>query len=406
MSINPETFQAEEIEKGIYWVGAIDWELSDFHGYSTGRGTTYNAYLIVDEKITLIDTVKAPFRDQMLSRISSVLEPSRIDYIVSNHSEMDHTGSLPQTIAMVQPEKVIASAMGKKALQEHFGLGDKVSVAPQGETVSLGRRKLSFLETRMLHWPDSMFSFIAEEGILFSQDGFGMHLASEERFADQIEDWILNYEAAKYFANILLPYAPQVLKLLEKVEAAGLSFRMILPDHGPVWRKDPEQIIKLYAKWARQEPTSKAVIIYDTMWGSTALMARAIGEGLAAGGAKPSLLPLKKTDRSEAATEILTAGALLVGSPTMNNQIFPTLADVMTYLRGLKPANLVGAAFGSYGWSGESVKILEEILGAMKAEMVEEGLKVKYVPTPADLENCRRLGGAIASRLPGFGEAV
>ena len=399
MSVYPEVFQADQIAPDLYWVGAIDWDLKYFHGYFTGRGSTYNAYLIIDEKITLIDTVKAPFKDQMLSRVASVIDPKKIDYIISNHSEMDHSGGLAAVIDEVGPEKVFASKMGKKTLEEHFGLGDRIEAVEEGSPLSIGKRKLSFLETRMLHWPDSMFTYIAGEGIVFSQDAFGMHLASGERFVDQIPEDIIDYEAAKYYANILLLYSPQVLNLLKKVSEAGLTFSMICPDHGPIWRKNLEKIIELYNTWARQKPTKKAVVIFDTMWGSTDLMARAIGEGLTAGGAKAVLLPLQKTERSEAATEILEAGALLVGSPTMNNQIFPTLADIMTYLKGLKPKNLIGAAFGSYGWSGEAVKILEEILTAMKVELIADGLKIKYVPTADDLTACRRLGEEIAAQL-------
>jgi flavorubredoxin len=251
----------------------------------------------------------------------------------------------------------------------------------------------------MLHWPDSMFTYLAEESLLFSQDMFGMHLASSERFDDELSDEILDYEAARYFANILLPMSSAVVRLLEKVDDLGLTIKVIAPDHGPLWRKDVDKIRGLYAVWATQQPTRKALVVYDTMWQSTAAMAQAVGEGLAAGGASAKLMPLKSCHRSDVATELLDAGALLVGSPTLNNNMFPTVADVLTYVRGLKPRNLIGAAFGSYGWSGEGVAQVKDVLSAMKVDLVAEGVKVKYVPDDDGLAECFALGMDVAKRL-------
>lgn len=285
-----EVFKAVEISENVYWVGAIDWAIRDFHGYSTKRGTTYNAYLILADKVTLIDTVKAPFKDELIARIASVIEPEKIDYIVSNHSEMDHSGALPEVIELVKPEKVFTSAMGVKTLAEHFHSQERLVPVKDGESISLGNMKLTFIETKMLHWPESMFSYLADEGILFSQDAFGMHLATSERFADEVPSDILEFEGAKYFANILLPFSSFVLKLLERVTKLALGIKMIAPDHGPIWRKDIGRILDLYGIWANQKPTMKAVIAYDTMWGSTALMARAIGEGIASSGGSIKLM--------------------------------------------------------------------------------------------------------------------
>jgi flavorubredoxin len=394
-----QAFQAARVTDSVYWVGAIDWAIRDFHGYLTSRGTSYNAYLILADKITLIDTVKAPFVDEMLRRIGSLIDPTDIAYIVSNHAEMDHSGGLPATIETVGPEKVFASAKGVDALSEHYHLDREVVPVGTGESLSLGNMKLSFVETRMLHWPDSMFSYLDEGGVLFSQDAFGMHLASSERFADEIAPDILEYEGAKYYANILLPLSSLVIKLLQQVPELGLDIKIIAPDHGPIWREDIGNILDSYAQWAQQTPTKKAVVVYDTMWQSTALMARAIGEGLRAGGAIPRLMPLRAAHRSDVATEILDAGALVVGSPTMNSNIFPTVADALTYLKGLKPRNLVGAAFGSYGWSGEAVGQIEEVLTQMKVDLAAEGLRVKYVPDDDALAQCHALGQRVAERL-------
>jgi flavorubredoxin len=393
------TFKAVQVTEDVWWVGAIDWNIRDFHGYQTRRGSTYNAYLILADSITLIDTVKAPFREEMLARIASVVDPGKIEYIVSNHSEMDHSGSLPEVIAAVNPKKVFASAVGAKTLTEIFPLDREITAVRDGETLSLGNRTLTFLETRMLHWPDSMFAYLNEEQLLFSQDAFGMHLASLERFADECDPAILAYEAATYYANIILPYSPLVLKLIGKVTAADLSFRIIAPDHGPIWRQETGGIIGSYAKWAAQKPEAKAVVVYATMWHSTEKMARAISEGLAAGGLHVKLMSMDEVHRSDVVYELLGAGALAVGSPTLNNHLLPNMADILTYLKGLKPRNLIGAAFGSYGWSGEAVKEIEEILAEMKVEKAGEGIRVKNVPDAEVRARCYEFGKTMAEKV-------
>ena len=397
------SFQAVQISEHVHWVGAIDWAIRNFHGYATSRGSTYNAYLITGEKTILVDTVKGPFREEMMARIGSLVDPGDIDVIVSNHAEMDHSGSLPQVIDTIKPEKIFASAMGAKALQDHFHLNGGITAVKDGQTIRLGDKNLTFLETRMLHWPDSMMTYLAEDRVLFSQDGFGMHLASGERFADQIEDWVLELEAAKYYTNILLPYSPLISKLIGRLPELDLDIAIIAPDHGPVWRTDLDRIIGFYAHWAEQKPTRKAVVVYDSMWGSTEKMARSIADGLRAGGAVARLLPLGSAHRSDVAAEVLEAGALLVGSPTINNQLFPTVADVLSYLKGLKPRNLIGAAFGSYGWSGESVRLIREVLDEMEVAAAGEDLKIKYVPDESALTRCFSMGSAVAEKLTQIG---
>jgi flavorubredoxin len=394
-----DVFKAAKVTEDVYWVGAIDFSVRDFHGYLTSRGTTYNAYLILADKVTLIDTVKAPFKDEMLARVASVVDPEKVEYVISNHSEPDHSGALVQTIAAVKPEKVFASVKGVEALRAHYHLDGGIVPVKDGGTLSLGDRTVTFLETRMLHWPDSMFSYLQEEKLLFSQDGFGMHLASYERFDDELDAQLLEYEAAKYYANILLPLSNFVTKTLHRVTELGLELEIIAPDHGPIWRKDVQKIIDLYARWARQERNNKAIVVYDTMWSSTELMARAIGEGLRAGGASPKLMPMSGYHRSDVATEILDAGALIAGSPTINNTMFPTMADVLTYIKGLRPKNLIGAAFGSYGWGGEAGKDIRTVLEQMKVELVDEPLRIVYVPGENDLKRCYELGLKVAERL-------
>jgi len=389
-------FQAVPIADKVYWVGAIDWSIRDFHGYSTNRGTTYNAYLVMADKPTLIDTVKAPFFDEMLGRIASICDPKSIRYVVSNHAELDHSGGLPALAALVKPEKIFASAMGVKALAAHFHWDVPVQAVKDGEKLDLGGERLACYETRMLHWPDSMFSHLEGADILFSNDGFGMHLASSARFDDETPDW--HYEAEKYYANIILPYSDIVLTLLDKFARAGLRPKMIAPDHGPIWRRDAAQIVSLWSRWAAQKPADKAVVVFDTMWGSTEKLARAVAEGLGAGGTKTVVMPLRSSHRSDVATEILEAGALLVGAPTINRQMFPSVADVLSYLKGLKRKSLLGAAFGSYGWAGEGVQQVHDALTAMSAA-TEPPVKCQYVPDAAALETARALGQRISAKL-------
>jgi len=399
--MNKDVFKAVQVTDRVYWVGAIDWSIRDFHGYLTGRGTTYNAFLVLADKITLIDTVKAPYRNELMARIASVIDPGDISVIISNHSEMDHSGCLIDVIDTVAPDAVYASPMGVKALTRHFGPNLPITEVKSGESIDMGNMEAVVMETRMLHWPDSMVTWLPAESILFSQDAFGMHLASYERFADELDDAVLDYEAAKYFANILLPYAQLIPKVMENVGNAGIKPSVIAPDHGPIYRRgeDIEYIFESYLEWAKQEPAPKAVVTYDTMWGSTDLMGRSVCEGLASEGVEVKSMSLKGAHRSDVATEILDAGALIVGSPTINNNMFPTVADVMSYIKGLKPKNLVGGVFGSYGWSGESVGQLESIFDTMKIERVAESVKVQYVPDEDDLKRCYDLGKTIGKKL-------
>lgn len=392
--------KAVKITEHVWWVGAIDWALKEFHGYTTHRGTTYNAFLIMADKITLIDTVKAPFKNEMYARIASVVDPSKIDYIISNHAEMDHSGALPEVIRDLNPEKVFASVAGVKALHDHFRIGDKLTPVKTGDTISLGNLNVSFVETKMLHWPDSMFTYLAEDKLLFSQDGFGMHLATDRLFVDENEWDVIETEMKRYYANILLPYAPQALKLLEVFPTLNLDVAMIAPDHGPLWRGDLLlKPLELYGKWAKQAPVDQALVIYDTMWHSTEKMAFEIADGIRSTGAKVKVMALDGHSRSDVAAEMLDIGALVVGSPTINNGLFPRTADVLTYLKGLRPKNLIGAAFGSFGWSGEAVAQINDYLKAMNVELVSDGLKLKYVPAEAELAQAYSFGQQIGEKL-------
>ena len=392
-----------QIAPDIWDVGVNDWNIEDFHGYSTPMGTSYNAFLIKDEKIVLVDVVKDKqhFPEEMLAKIAKVVDPSRIDYIISNHTEMDHSGSMAKILQVVGPDTpIICSKMGQKNLAAHFHKDWNFKVVGSGEELNLGRRTLMFLETRMLHWPDSMFTYIKEDKILFSSDAFGQHYAGNELFADEMGGAVMPH-AKKYYANILMHFSPQVLKLVETVKELGLEFNLICPDHGVYWRKDIHQIIDAYVDWANQERVRKAVLVYDSMWQSTEKMANAIASGIADKGVEVRPMTLRKWHRSDVMTEVMDAGAIIVGSPTLNNNIFPTVADMLVYMKGLRPQNKLAAAFGSYGWSGEAVKLINAEFEAMKLEIADPGLRIKFVPDNDGLEQCyawgQKLGAAISA---------
>jgi flavorubredoxin len=392
--------KAAEITKGIYQVGAIDWNIRDFHGYSTHLGTTYNAYLIMDEKITLIDTVKRDFADELLENVSQIVDPKKIDYVISNHTEMDHSGGLARVMHRIGENKPLyCSKLGHKNLSKHFQQKWNYQPVEDGSQLSIGKRTLVFMETRMLHWPDSMFTYAKEDKILFSSDAFGQHYAGLERFDDQMGEEIMPH-AKKYFANILLLYSPLILKVVEKVKKIGLDIRMICPDHGIIWRKDPVKIVDAYVEWSRQKPKRKAVVVYDTMWHSTEMMGEVIVDALGQQGVDAKPMHLRKWHRSDIITEVLDCGAIIVGSPTLNNGLFPTVSDFLAYMKGLKPQNKIGAAFGSYGWSGEAVKMITAELEEMKFKVIGPGIKVQYVPDKEATQACQELGKKIAGELP------
>jgi flavorubredoxin len=389
-----------EIKKNVYWVGAVDWDIRDFHGYSTYKGTTYNAYLILDDKITLVDTVKNPFKEDLISNISQIVDPGKIDYLIVNHVEMDHAGSVREIVDLIKPEKVFCSPMAQKNLLAYNLPADyPYEVVKTGQSLSLGKKTVQFIETRMLHWPDSMFSYIPEDRLLISSDAFGEHWATSERFDDQVDHNELMVHAAKYYANILLLYSPLVQKLLADVQKMGLDIDMIAPDHGIIWRGRPQAILEAYDRWSKQITTSKAIIIYDTMWQSTEQMALAIADGLIREGVSTKLLNLSRNHRSEIMTEALDAKAIICGSSTLNNNMLPRMADILTYMRGLKPVNRIAAAFGSYGWSGEAVGQINQYLEDMKFTMADPGLKVNYRPNAEDLQKCAALGQHIGQMI-------
>lgn len=395
-------FQAVKVSEHVWWVGAIDWELTDFHGYATDRGSTYNAFLVIGEKIALIDTVKADKYPEMMARIQSVIDPEEINYIVSNHSEMDHSGALVETINRVKPEQVFASKAGVKALAAHMKLPVEVFPVSDGNTLELGNLTLSFMDSKLAHWPDSMMTWCEDDKILFSNDIFGMHLASGERFCKDIDPWILNYEAAKYYANIFWPLSAKVNGAVQKVDEFLDKIEVLAPDHGPLWMGDGvKDILARYRSWVAGNTEERAIVVYDTMWSSTATLAHCIADSILAEGVPCKVMPLARTHRSDVSTELLEASTIIIGTPNLNGNILPRLADVLMYLKGLKPGNHVrkGAFFGSYGWSPTIKKQLGEWFETMKIEPITDGFLVNYVPNDETLMECRVFGKKIADNL-------
>ncbi|RJQ30386.1 MAG: FprA family A-type flavoprotein [Peptococcaceae bacterium] len=389
--------KAIEVKPGVYWVGGIDWDLRYFHGYLTPRGTTYNAYLIVDEKIVLVDTVKHHLFAEMLSRIEDVIDPAMIDCVVANHVEMDHSGSLPEIMEVVPGAGVITSPQGEKGLRRHYKKEWNFQVVKSGDTVNIGKRNLQFVHTPMVHWPDSMVTYVPEEKLLLPNDAFGQHIASTGRFDDEVGWDIACEEAAKYYANIVLLYGDQVKKALEVV--SQLAIDVVAPSHGLIWRSHLPQILAAYRKWADNETDRKALIVYDTMWGSTEKIARALREGLEEAGVPVVTRCLKENHISTVMADALTARAILVGTPTLNNGMFPTVGAFLTYLKGLRPKKRLGFAFGSYGWGGQGVKLVAETLASLEWDMPLDGVNIQYIPDPAELEAVKETGRELAKRI-------
>jgi len=386
-----------EIKPGIYWVGGIDWDIRNFHGYLTQRGTTYNAYLIMDKKITLIDTVKHYLFDEMLSRIKEIIDPSKIEYIISNHVEMDHSGSIQKLLEICPNAKIITSLRGEKGLRRHYKKDWDFHIVKSGDILNIGKRVLHFIHIPMVHWPDSMVTYSPADKLLFPNDAFGQHIATSERFDDEIDWGTLKEEAAKYYANIVMPYGVQVEKALEAL--SGLDINMIAPSHGIIWRSHIPEIFREYSKWARYETEDKALIVYDSMWGSTEKIAYALREGIEEEDIHVTMRNLKTIHISDIITDVLSSKLILLGSPTLNNTMLPTMGAFLTYLKGLRPKNRIGFVFGSYGWGGQAVGEIEKIVKELSWDVPFESINLNYIPDDEELANVKRKGNELGKYL-------
>lgn len=386
-----------ELKPGIHWVGAVDWSIRDFHGYRTDSGSTYNAYLVVDEAPALIDSVKAPFASTLLRHIQEVLPLDEIRYIVCNHAEPDHSGSLSAAVAACPNAVVVCDAKCHRILGMHYDTeGWEFKIVKTGDEISLGKRTLQFIETPMVHWPESMFTYCPEEKLLFSMDAFGQHYASASRFDDEQSLDIIMQEAKTYFANIVMLYSKPIARTL--AVASGLDIEMIAPSHGIVWRSSIAEIIEAYVEWVALKRQPKVLVVFDSMWSSTEKMALAIGEGAAEAGAVVKVHNVNATNRTTLATEVLDAACVAVGSPTLNMTLMPEMASVLTYWKGLRPAGKHAFAFGSHGWSGGGARDCEAYIKDLRWEQVRPMLDVKFVPTEENLADCRAAGRELGVR--------
>lgn len=392
-----------KINDAVTWVGKIDWELKKFHGdeYSTHKGSSYNSYLIKDEKIVLIDTVWEPFTKEFISNLKKEVDLQKIDYIVINHSEVDHSGALVELMREIPNTPIYCTKSGARILKGHYHENWNFVEVKTGDTLDLGKNKLTFIEAPMLHWPDTMFTYLSGENILFSNDGFGQHYASEFMYNDKVDQAELYQEALKYYSNILTPFSRQVIKKIEEILSFNLPVDMICPSHGVIWRDNPIQIVNKYLEWANDYQENQVTIIYDSMWNATRRMAECIAEGITSNNKNVAVKVISsaKSDKNDIILETFKSKMILIGSSTINNGILSSTASILEIIKGLKLKNKNGAAFGSYGWSGEGVKLITEEMKKAGINTINEGIRELWNPDEDALNRCREFGKTIAEVL-------
>jgi flavorubredoxin len=401
--------KATQLAEGVYWVGAIDWNLRDYHGY-TLPGTTYNAYLVVGKnKTALIDNTYPGHEYQMMERIKDIIDPKKIDIIVMNHVEKDHSGALPGLAKLLPGVPIYCTEAAVHGFKKHYDTeGWNFKPVKSLDKIDLGGKTLVFVEAPLLHWPDSMFTYLAEDKILFPNDAFGQHIAGCERFDDELGKEASLEHAKKFFANLIVPLAPKVLKKLDEVTKLGIPIAMVAPSHGVIWRTYVGDMLGAYVNWCKGISKNKVTIVYDTMHHSTDMMAQTLAEGIMAEGVAVKVCILRDgkfegNHRSNIVTEILDSKAVLIGSPTLQDEVYPTVADFLSYLHGVRPGRLaakkIGFAFGSHGGQGGAIRIITEGLRKAGIEPVNEGYELLYKPDAAEMKKCYELGQDIARRV-------
>jgi flavorubredoxin len=389
------------VKNNISWVGKIDWELRKFHGdeYSTHKGSTYNSYLIEEERTVLIDTVWAPFADEFVENLKKEMDLSKIDYIIANHAEIDHSGALPRLMEEIPDVPIYCTANGIRSLKGHYHKDWKFHPIKTGETLDIGNgKKLVFIEAPMLHWPDSMFCYLTGDNVLFSNDAFGQHYASEKMFNDLVDQCELWTECMKYYANILTPFSPLVKRKIEEFVSLELPLDMICTSHGVIWRKDPIQIVNRYMEWCQAYKEDQITVMYDTMWGGTRRMAEEIAKGIVSGDGKVTvkLYNLSSSDKNDVITEVFRSKGIVVGSPTINKGILTAVAGTLEEIRGLSFKDKKAAVFGAYGWSGESPAMLKKLLEGAGFDVIDDGMKALWNPDDVSLKECFDYGKKIS----------
>ncbi|MFA9397462.1 MAG: anaerobic nitric oxide reductase flavorubredoxin [Clostridiaceae bacterium] len=387
---------AYKVNDRVTWVGKIDWELETFHGeeYSTHRGSSYNSYLVKDEKVALIDTVWMPFGKEFVNNLKKEIDLSKIDYIIANHGEVDHSGALPELMKQIPNTPIYCTKNAVKSLKGQYHEDWNFVEVKTGDTLDLGKNKIMFIEARMLHWPDTMFSYLTGDNILFSNDAFGQHYASEFMFNDKVPQDELYQEATKYYANILTPFNIFVKKKIDEILSLKIPVDMICPSHGIIWREDPLQIVNKYMEWADNFKENQITIIYDTMWNNTRLMAEAIAKGISEKDKEVTvkIFNAARRDKNDIITEVFKSKMVIVGSSTINKGILYSVAGLLEMIKGLGFKNKKAAAFGSYGWSGEGVKIINEELKKAGFEVLNDGIKELWTPDDKAKDRCKEFG--------------
>lgn len=394
---------SKKITDKITWVGKVDWELKSFHGkeYSTNKGSSYNSYLIRDEKTVLIDTVWRPYDEEFVTNLKKEIDLNQIDYIIANHNEIDHSGALARLMEEIPDTLIYCTANGAKIIKGHYHRDWNFVTVKTGDSLNIGNSTLTFVEAPMLHWPDSMMTYMSGENVLFSNDAFGQHYATESLYNDRVDNSELFAEATKYYANILTPFSKFVTKKIEEVLSFNLPVDMICTSHGVIWKNDPTQIIAKYLEWANDYQENQITIIYDTMWDSTRKMGEAIAAGIIQADSQVTvkLFNASKEDKNDLITEIFKSKAILIGSPTINNGYLHSIAGLLEMAKGLKFKNKKAAAFGSYGWSGEVVKQLTDKLKTAGFEVVDEGVRSLWVPDTNEVANLINYGKSFVEEL-------
>ena len=390
------------VKNNVSWVGKVDWELLKFHGddYSTHKGSTYNSYLIEEEKTVLIDTVWMPFASEFVENLQKEIDLNKIDYIIINHGEVDHSGALPALMKLIPDKPIYCTANAVKSLKGQYHQDWDFHVVKTGDKLDIGDGKeLIFVEMSMLHWPDSMATYLTKDNVLFSNDAFGQHYATEKLFNDLVDQCELFNECIKYYANIITPFSAILRKKLAEVLSLNLQIDIIATSHGVIWRDNPVQIVEKYLKWSEDYQENQISVIYDTMWNGTRELAERITEGinLADKDVIVKLFNLAKNDDNDVITEVFKSKTVVVGSPTVGNNVLHSVAGFMHLMKGLKFKNKKAAAFGCYGWSGEGTKVISESMKNAGFELIdEEGLRNAWNPTEKAKEDAVNYGMKIA----------
>ncbi len=391
----------KRVKNNVCWVGKVDWDLQKFHGdeFSTHKGSTYNSYLVEEEKTVLIDTVWMPFAEEFVNNLAKEIDLNKIDYIIANHGEVDHSGALPELMKHIPDTPIYCTESAVKSLKGQYHKDWNFKVVKTGDSLDIGNGKsLVFVEMKMLHWPDSMATYLTGDNILFSNDAFGQHYANEKLFNDQVDQCNLFEECIKYYANILTPFSAILRKKLDEVIALNLPIDIIATSHGVIWRDNPMQIVEKYAQWANDYQENQITIVYDTMWNGTKELAERIAEGIIQEDKEVVVktFSLAKKDINDIVTEIFKSKTVVVGSPTMGNNILHSVGGLICYLKSLKFKNKKAAGFGCYGWSGESVKLINELMADAGFKVIGEGYKTLWNPDEDSKKAAVEFGKTIA----------